>query len=34
MFSETKEINKEEKVKEYNMNKQNGKRQIRKEMKK
>ena len=31
MFSETKEINKEKKDKEYNMNIQNGKKQIRKE---
>ena len=34
MFSETKEINNEEKDKEYNMNIQNGNRQIRKEMQK
>ena len=34
MFSETKEINKEEKDEEYNINMQNGKRQIKKEMQK
>ena len=34
MFSETKEINKVEKDKEYNKNIQNGKKQIRKEMQK